>query len=127
VDRSNKEKLVAALNASLSDTVCFVITHQRGMTVAEVTNLAGSDARRSASFKVTKNRLPVRPERHEVRATFGVVHRPDGNCLSRDPVAAAKWPSSSPVRRQAGHRRGSPRSQQLDARGFQPSRHAIAR
>src|SRR5260370_11704758 len=56
-DRSNKEKLVAALNASLSDTVCFVITHQAGLTVSEVTGLRRQMRDAGASFKVTKNRL----------------------------------------------------------------------
>src|SRR5260370_16453124 len=63
VDRSNKEKLVAALHASLSDTVCFVITHQAGLTVSEVTGLRRQMRNAGASFKVTKNR-PARPPLH---------------------------------------------------------------
>src|SRR5260221_13617440 len=76
VDRSNKEKLVAALHASLSDTVCFVITHQAGLTVSEVTGLRRQMRNAGASFKVTKNRLarlpPPRPEFEQLSPTVTV-------------------------------------------------------
>lgn len=91
MDRSNKEKLVAALNASLSDTVCFVITHQRGMTVAEVTRLRSQMRAAGASFKVTKNRLArlaLKGTKFEQLSTL--FTGPTAIAYSRDPVAAAK-------------------------------------
>src|SRR5260370_19568138 len=90
-DRSNKEKLVAALNASLSDTVCFVITHQTGLTVAEVTGLRRQMRNAGASFKVTKNRLArlaLAGTKFEQLSTM--FTGPTAIAYSRDPLAAAK-------------------------------------
>jgi len=91
VDRSNKEKLVAALNASLSDTVCFVITHQAGLTVAEVTGLRRQMRDAGASFKVTKNRL-ARLALHGTKFEHlsPMFTGPTAIAYSKDPVAAAK-------------------------------------
>ena len=91
MDPSNKEKLVAALNASLSDTVCFVITHQAGLTVSEVTGLRRQMRNAGASFKVTKNRLArlaLAGTKFEQLSTM--FTGPTAIAYSRDPVAAAK-------------------------------------
>src|SRR5690349_11175475 len=57
VERSQKQEVVASLQQALSDTACFVITHQSGLTAAEVTDLRRQMRAAGASFKVTKNRL----------------------------------------------------------------------
>lgn len=91
MDRSQKEKLVATLHAALSDTVCFVITHQSGLTVAEVTGLRRQMRDAGASFKVTKNRLArlalVGTKFERLSPLFT---GPTAIAYSRDPVAAAK-------------------------------------
>src|SRR5260370_37180234 len=77
VDRSQKEKLVAALNASLSDTVCFVIVHQTGLTVAEVTGLRRQMRGPGASFQVTKNPLArLAPQRTKFEQLSSLVSGP---------------------------------------------------
>src|SRR5260221_4333166 len=117
VDRSNKEKLVAALNASVSDTVCFVITHQAGLTVSEVTGLRRQMRDAGASFKVTKNRL-ARLALHGTKfeQLSPMFTGPTAIAYSRDPVAAARiaveFASKNEKRTIAG---GAPGSQQLDA------------
>lgn len=91
MDRSQKEKLVANLHAALSDTVCFVITHQAGLTVAEVTGLRRQMRDAGASFKVTKNRLArlaLAGTKFEQLSTM--FTGPTAIAYSRDPVAAAK-------------------------------------
>src|SRR5271170_5854470 len=60
VERSQKEKLVANLHHALAGTTCVVVTHQTGLTVAEVTDLRRQMRAAGASFKVTKNRLARR-------------------------------------------------------------------
>jgi len=91
VDRSQKEKLVAALNASLSDTVCFVIVHQTGLTVAEVTGLRRQMRGAGASFKVTKNRLArLALKGTKFEQLSPMFTGPTAIAYSRDPVAAAK-------------------------------------
>jgi len=120
VDRSNKEKLVAALNASLSDTVCLVITHQAGLTVAEVTGLRRQMRDAGASFKVTKNRL-ARLALHGTKfeQLSPMFTGPTAIAYSRDPVAAAKiaveFASKNEKLTIVG---GALGSQQLDAAGI---------
>jgi len=91
VDRSQKQDLVAALHSALSETECVVLTHQTGMTVAEVTDLRRKMRAAGASFKVTKNRL--------ARLAFAgtkfeqlspMFTGPTAIAYSLDPVAAAK-------------------------------------
>jgi large subunit ribosomal protein L10 len=91
VDRSHKEQQVAALNASLSDIACLVITHQSGLTVAEVTRLRGQMRDAGASFKVTKNRLArLALKGTKFEHLSPMFTGPTAIAYSRDPVAAAK-------------------------------------
>ncbi len=91
MDRSSKEKLVGNLHDALSATSCFVVTHQTGLTVAEVTTLRKQMLSAGASFKVTKNRLArlalVGTKFEQLSPMFT---GPTAIAFSRDPVAAAK-------------------------------------
>ena len=91
MERSQKEKLVAALHQSLSDTVCVVITHQTGLTVAQVTELRRQMRAAGASFKVTKNRLArLALAGTKFERLSPMFTGPTAIAFSRDPVAAAK-------------------------------------
>jgi len=91
VDRSNKEALVTSLHDQLSDTVCVVITHQTGLTVAEVTELRRQMRAAGASFKVTKNRLArIALTGTKFERLASLFTGPTAIAYSRDPVAAAK-------------------------------------
>ena len=91
VERSQKEKLVTTLHTALADTTCIVITHQTGLTVAEVTDLRRQMRAAGASFKVTKNRLARRALEGTKFATIAPLFTgPTAIAYSRDPVAAAK-------------------------------------
>jgi large subunit ribosomal protein L10 len=91
VDRSHKEALVTSLHDQLSDTVCVVITHQTGMTVAEVTDLRRQMRAAGASFKVTKNRLArIALTGTKFERLSPLFTGPTAIAYSRDPVAAAK-------------------------------------
>jgi len=91
VDRSQKEKLVAALHQSLQETECLVLTHQSGMTVAEVTQLRVQMRDAGASFKVTKNRLArLALAGTQFEQLSSLFTGPTAIAFSRDPVAAAK-------------------------------------
>jgi large subunit ribosomal protein L10 len=91
VDRSQKKALVDTLHEALADTACFVITHQSGLSVAEVTGLRRRMREAGASFKVTKNRLArlalVGTKFEQLSPMFT---GPTAIAYSRDPVAAAK-------------------------------------
>jgi len=91
VERSQKEKLVASLHTALADTACVVITHQTGLTVAEVTDLRRQMRAAGANFKVTKNRLARRAlAGTKFERLSPMFTGPTAIAFSRDPVAAAK-------------------------------------
>jgi len=91
VDRSQKEALVASLHNSLQETQCLVLTHQSGLTVAEVTQLRVLMRDAGASFKVTKNRLArLALAGTQFEQLSSLFTGPTAIAYSQDPVAAAK-------------------------------------
>jgi len=91
VERAQKEKLVTSLQHALADTVCLVVTHQTGLTVAEATDLRRQMRAAGASFKVTKNRLARRAlAGTKFEPISPMFTGPTAIAYSRDPVAAAK-------------------------------------
>jgi len=91
VDRAQKQQLTATLHRDLSDTVCVVVTHQTGLSVAEVTQLRRQMRSAGASYRVTKNRLVLRAlEGTPFAALAPLFTGPTAIAFSQDPVAAAK-------------------------------------
>jgi large subunit ribosomal protein L10 len=91
VDRAQKQKVVDTLQEALADTACVVVTHQSGLTVAEVTQLRRQMRGVGANFRVTKNRLARRAltgTRFEPLSPLFIG--PTAIAFSRDPVAAAR-------------------------------------
>ncbi len=52
-----KEEVVAGLNRTFSEAAAVVVTHYRGLNVAEMNELRGKMREAGAGFRVTKNRL----------------------------------------------------------------------
>ena len=91
MDRAQKQELTATLHRDLADTVCVVITHQTGLSVAEVTQLRRQMRSAGASYRVTKNRLVRRALEGTPFAELAPLFTgPPAIAFSRDPVAAAK-------------------------------------
>ena len=91
MDRAQKQKLVETLQQDLADTVCVVVTHQTGLTVAEVTQLRRQMRSGGARYRVTKNRLARRALDGTRFAPLSPLFTgPTAIAFSRDPVAAAK-------------------------------------
>jgi large subunit ribosomal protein L10 len=91
VDRAQKENVVASLHEALADMSCVVVTHQTGLTVAEVTQLRRQIHDVGASYKVTKNRLARRAVvGTSFESLLPLFVGPTALAYSRDPVAAAK-------------------------------------
>ena len=91
MDRAQKQQLTATLHDDLSDTVCVVVTHQTGLSVAEVTQLRRQMRAAGARYRVTKNRLVRRAlEGTPFAALAPLFTGPTAIAFSRDPVAAAK-------------------------------------
>ena len=91
MERAQKQKLVETLQQDLADTVCVVVTHQSGLTVAEATQLRRQMRAAGARFRVTKNRLAKRAlDGTPFAALSPLFTGPTAIAFSRDPVAAAK-------------------------------------
>ena len=91
VDRAQKQQLTASLHQDLAETVCVVVTHQSGLTVAEVTQLRRQMLGAGARYRVTKNRLAKRAlEGTPFEGLASLFTGPTAIAFSRDPVAAAK-------------------------------------
>ena len=91
MDRAQKQLLTANLRQDLADTVCVVVTHQSGLTVAEVTQLRRQMRGSGARYRVTKNRLVKRAlEGTRFEGLTPLFTGPTAIAFSEDPVAAAK-------------------------------------
>jgi large subunit ribosomal protein L10 len=91
LDRAQKQQLADSLHRDFADYVCVVVTHQTGMTVAEVTQLRRQMIGAGARFRVTKNRLAKRALEGTPFAQLAPLFSgPTAIAYSRDPVAAAK-------------------------------------
>jgi large subunit ribosomal protein L10 len=91
VERTQKQQLVENLRQVLADTACVVVTHQSGLTVAEVTQLRRQVRGAGAGFRVTKNRLARRALTGSAFEPLSPLFTgPTAIAFSRDPVAAAK-------------------------------------
>jgi large subunit ribosomal protein L10 len=91
VDRAQKQQLTDSLHHDLVDTVCVVVTHQTGLSVAEVTQLRRQMRGAGARYRVTKNRLVRRALAGTPFAALAPLFTgPTAIAFSHDPVAAAK-------------------------------------
>ena len=91
MDRAQKQQLTQSLHEDLAETVCVVITHQTGLSVAEVTQLRRQMRSAGARYRVTKNRLARRAVEGTPFATLAPLFTgPTAIAFSQDPVAAAK-------------------------------------
>jgi large subunit ribosomal protein L10 len=91
VDRKEKSELVAALHEKLVEAGLVVVTHNNGLTVAEITNLRRKIRAAGAGFKVTKNRLTrLALADTKFESLSNLFTGPTAIAHSVDPVAAAK-------------------------------------
>lgn len=91
MDRSKKEALVAELHQDFADNVLVVVTHQAGLTVAEVSQLRRQMRDAGCKFKVTKNRLAkIAVKETKFEALDDIFTGPTAIAVSKDPVAAAR-------------------------------------
>ena len=91
MERAQKQQLTESLHQDLAETVCVVVTHQTGLSVAEVTQLRRQMRSAGARYRVTKNRLARRAlEGTPFAALAPLFAGPTAIAFSQDPVAAAK-------------------------------------
>jgi len=91
VDRTQKEQAVAELNETFTQSGLVVVTHYKGMTVAEMTDLRAKMREENATVKVTKNRLAQRAlEGTGYEGLSEMFSGPTAVAVSEDPISAAK-------------------------------------
>ncbi len=91
MDRSTKEKHVEQMRDIFQSAELVVLTHQNGLTVAQVSDLRAKMRDAGARFKVTKNRLAkLALEDTKFSALADQFTGPTAIATSQDPVAAAK-------------------------------------
>ncbi len=91
MQRSKKEELVADLHRTFEDTVLVVVTHQRGLSVAESSDLRRQMRAAGARYRVTKNRLAcLALKGTKFEPLSELFAGPTAIAFSADPVAAAK-------------------------------------
>lgn len=90
MDKSKKEQVVASLKDSFSNAETVVVTHYKGMSVAEITQLRRSMPS-GTHYVVTKNNLALRAlEGTEYANLADMFAGPTAIAVSSDPVSAAK-------------------------------------
>lgn len=91
VHRAEKEELVSTLNRTFDGAELVVVTHQSGLSVAEMTDLRRRMREADASYKVVKNRLARLALDGSKYANLAPLFvGPTAIAVSNDPVAAAK-------------------------------------
>src|SRR3954469_7990470 len=91
MNREQKQELVSSLNAMLADQTFIAVTHNQGLTVAELQKLRKQMREAGAGFKVAKNRLArLALAGTKFENLSDLLKGPTGIAFSKDPVAAAK-------------------------------------
>jgi large subunit ribosomal protein L10 len=91
VDRAEKRELVSALHDTFQNVNLMIVTRQKGLTVAEVSDLRRRMVEAGARHKVAKNRLArLALEGTQFEGLKDLLEGPTALSWSEDPVAAAK-------------------------------------
>ncbi len=91
MNRTEKNEFVTSFNNTLKDVNFLLVTHYKGLTVSEITELREKVKTNNATFKVTKNSLikrAIKNTDYEKLDNFFVG--PTSVTYSKDPVSAAK-------------------------------------
>jgi large subunit ribosomal protein L10 len=89
--RTEKEAEIKELNERFSSNDLVVLTHNTGLTVAQVTTFRRELVKNGASYKVTKNSLAkIALKGTKFEGLANMFTGPTGVATSKDAVAAAK-------------------------------------
>lgn len=89
--KEQKEQVVSDLKKMFEENELFVISHYKGLTVSEITNLRAKLREAGAGLKVTKNTLArIAAKGTKFEGLNEYLTGPSAIAYSADPVAAAK-------------------------------------
>lgn len=91
MDRTEKQEFVSSLASVFAETSMVVVTQNKGLTVAEVSDLRRKMRDGGSTFKVAKNRLAALAlEGTPFDGIMPMLKGPTALAWSKDPVAVAK-------------------------------------
>jgi large subunit ribosomal protein L10 len=91
LDRTEKREFIAQLEAVFADTSFVLVAQNKGLTVAEVSDLRRRMRAAGATYKVAKNRLATLAlDGTRFQGVQPLLKGPTALAWSRDPVAVAK-------------------------------------
>ncbi len=91
MEKSQKYQVVENLNKSFKESSSVIVTHYRGLSVSEITELRNNLKQDNAKFQVTKNTLAkLASKDNDVSKAEHLFSGPVGLAISEDPVSAAK-------------------------------------
>ena len=91
MDRAQKAESIETLKGVFADAGAVVVTHNLGLTVADMEDLRGRLRKEGGTFKVVKNRLALKAlEADEGSDYHGLFKGPVGIAYANDAVTAAK-------------------------------------
>jgi large subunit ribosomal protein L10 len=91
MDRAQKAESIESLKSVFADAGAVVVTHNLGLTVAEMTDLRLRLRKEGGAFKVVKNRLALKALGFEEGSAYHDLFKgPVGIAYASDPVTAAK-------------------------------------
>ncbi len=91
MNRAEKQTEILELQKTFASNDIVIISHNKGMTVEQVTNLRRTVRATGGRYKVTKNTLAKRAiQGTEFESLSPLLTGPTGLTTSKDPVAAAK-------------------------------------
>jgi len=91
VNREEKAQLLAELQEMFNGSDTVVISHYKGLTVAEVSQLRDNIRKAGASFRVTKNRIArLALKDTKFAALADLMTGPTAIAFANDPISACK-------------------------------------
>ena len=91
VKRTEKQELISAMNDVFKTSELVVVTLNKGMTVAETTELRNKVREKGAGYRVTKNRLTrLALAGTPCEALLDLMSGPTGIAYANDPAGTAK-------------------------------------
>ncbi len=91
MNREEKAQLLSELNELFNNSEVVVVSHYKGLTVAEVSELRNNIRKAGAGFKVTKNRITrLALKGTKFEGLIDLFKGPTAIAFASDPISACK-------------------------------------
>ncbi len=91
MNREQKTELLGELNELFSNSELVVVSHYKGLTVAEVSELRNNIRKAGAGFRVTKNRITrLALKGTKFEGLIDLFKGPTAIAFANDPISACK-------------------------------------